>query len=487
MAKSDATDPQSRQTKIMSMVETFLDTLNEENGLRLAFRSGTMWVYQDGYWGVVDQELKEKLDSLLLAHCSREDIVFGKEFSPLWRTIQAYSTRLNLEFDRKPLIALANGTLDVKSRTLHDWDPKHATTRSLAQSWDPSAECPEWETMLARMLQDPSRSEEDVATVTSFLQEWVGVNVVGQWAKKDRRQLRQALIIEGPSSTGKSTFAAVVRELFGTSRVVAPDFSSLGSRFGTAVLLNAQALIGDDKLGEDTKANEGILKALVTGEEITADRKFMEPVTFRYKGAILFTANGLPDIKDPTDAIYGRFLVVRMTRVFTAADQQVHMGGMSPIEWLDRHGEWAGILNWALVGAERAMARGHFDLHGEILEAKHVFRMKNDPGFGFVQECVVPSKKTAIRYDVLAAVAQRYAMDNHGKKYALKKAGDGAVRAITEQLTRRGVEVENKHGTPYPDRVLGVGLSDYGQAIWLSVLEAPPSSLAGIRTAVERL
>lgn len=473
----------TKQAKLMGATSDLLHNLEREEKILLRYSRGSLWMYRDGYWRTVDAAEQEVLDAYYLVACDANEVPFGKDYTALRRTLNAVVSAKGMEFDTYPRAALANGTLDFKTRELEEWNPDHLTTRSLAQAWVPGATAPRWQEMLWRMLDDPNRTDDDIERMICFLQEWVGVNIVGDFAKGNRRPLRQALIIEGPSGTGKSTFASVVRELFGTSRVVAPDFKSLNTNFGLNVLVNAQALIGDDKLSDGSRSNEGALKALVTGEPITTDRKFMEPITFTYGGAILFTANGLPSIDDATDAIYGRFLVVRMTRVFNAADQQKDLGGLSPIAYLTEHEQWPGILNWALEGADRAMERGRFELSAEITDAAKMFRTQNDPSYGFVNDCIVRNPKASVPFPVLAALSQRYALDQNGKKWALRKAGDAAARAITERWD--DVELERSASSPAPSRVLGVGLSSHALALWTAVAESKLPSLEGYRTPVQ--
>ena len=48
----------------------------------------------------------------------------------------------------------------------------------------------------------------------------------------------------------------------------------------------------------------GNFKMLVSGDSITAERKFEQPFTFRNYAKLIFSANEIPASDDKTDAFY---------------------------------------------------------------------------------------------------------------------------------------------------------------------------------------
>jgi len=60
---------------------------------------------------------------------------------------------------------------------------------------------------------------------------------------------------------------------------------------------------------------EGVLN--ITGEDmITIDRKFRESLTVRLHTKLMFLANGIPTVNDPSGAFVSRFIFLKMPNSF---------------------------------------------------------------------------------------------------------------------------------------------------------------------------
>jgi P4 family phage/plasmid primase-like protien len=441
--------------------------------------NNVLYIYEDGAWQILEPGHYEKLDPILMDECFWSKIEFGKEYNAVWRTLKTKVMTPDVRFDDVPLIAMPEGTLDPRPEEpeVVAHDPSHYITRRIAIQYEPGAKCPEWEAMLLRMLEHPDRTPEDAVKLAKFLQQWVGINIVGPKAKANR-QLQKGLIIEGVSGTGKTTFARVVTELFGSARVVSPHISDLGAEFGKAVLINAQALISDDGIETKKSADPRVLKAIVTGEQMTVNRKHKDHISFRFNGAVLFTTNTLPNFHDESDAVYGRFVLVRMDRVFTPADQRKQLKGLDPIKYLQKKGEFPGILNWALEGFAEAYDNQGFSLPAEVKEAADVFRMRNDPVFSFAKECMAPGKHV-VSARALTAMCQEYAAAAHNMtKLSPKTIHTGLQKVVREVWPAVGLQNEGsvRNIIGYED----VALTELGMAYWTKTKDKQVAGLEGM-------
>jgi putative DNA primase/helicase len=468
------------QNEIDLATTRFEELLNDQ-GKKLMYQGGTVYVYYNGAWDILNAEDERELSPLLKQACDDTGCDYATRTKALWANVYATSAPEEpVKFDRKPIVACPNGSLELANRDFEEWSPQHYTTRRLAIEYHEDATCPEWEAMLRRSLESPQRTPKEVEAMAKFLQQWVGINLVGPAAKGKSRHLRTGLIIDGPSGSGKTSFADVVRELFGRDRCKSPSLDDLGTQFGKAALLNCQALITDDGIGVNSKGDAKVLKAIVTGENMMVDRKFQSPLDFSFNGAVLFTTNVLPSIADETDAIYNRLRVVRMDKVFTKEEAKRDLGRAgSAIPFLQEKGEFPGILNWALDGFEKAWDQGHFDLPAEMQDAAKMFRMRNDPIFGFLHEALDADKSMFVPAAVMTALFSEYALENYQTKVPAKRAVNSLVRNIRDVIP--SVQFENPNGGGQVLNYLGVKLSDVGMSYWTKVQSKQLPSLERVK------
>lgn len=468
------------QDNIDAAVDGFLKRLDELD-VRLMYQEGGLYRYTKGAWDLMTNADQEGLNPILYAACSEVGCDFSTRIKPIWLT--AYTRVMPptpILLDDECIVACNNGALELSTRELLPYDPTHYTTRRLDVNYDPDADCPHWKAMLVRMLESPDRTEKQIKAMVKFLQQWTGINLVGPAAKRGR-DLKQGLIIEGPSNSGKSTYGDVMIKLFGRERVVSPSIDDLSTQFGKSVLVNAQALISNDGISVKSKGDAKILKNIVTGELITVDRKFKEHVSFKFEGPVLFTTNTLPTIEDETDAIYNRFVLVKMDKVFTKADAKRDLNGMNGIDFLLKNDELPGIVNWALDGFESAYAAKSFAQPEEAKNAAVRFRTQNDPLYGFLVECTVPDERWSVPANVMTALYTEYALDNYQSKVSLKKASASLHRNVKDVVP--GVRYETQLGSSHVSDYVGVKLNELGLAYWSKVKAKDLGTLSGTKTA----
>lgn len=451
--------------------------LKSEGRSHLLRHNGNFYEYVDGAWNVRGKpDDLEMLRNDMYRACLWGGYEFAKDEGHLWTTLTHRAIRPGVILDDQPMIAVKNGTIDLAEQELVEWSDEHYTTRRLSMNFNPKAKAKRWEQLLYRMLEHPNRSDEDVRAMMRFLQQWVGINVVGAPAKTSRA-LRTGLIIDGISGTGKSSFASVVRHMFGTGKVVSLKMSALSEQFGAASLIGASAWISDDGISQGTKADVGLLKALVTGEPITVRRKFLSDVDVRFDGGILFTTNTLPQLRDETDAIYNRFAVVKMDRVFTAEDAAKDLKGHgNVISYLEAADEFPGILNWALDGFAEAFERGSFTVPAEVKSASEMFRRGNDPYFAFCKDHLVPDQKHAVSLVALAWTVASFSEAEHNKKVSPRQAMTALHKAVREVVP--GVRVETV-GTDV--MLVGIKVLPGGLLHWQIAKSAHSGPLQNVR------
>lgn len=121
----------------------------------------------------------------------------------------------------------------------------------------------------------------------------------------------------GPSGmNGKGTICELMRQLLGAGNYASLQFSDFSKDSKVAQLLQVNAVITDENDTNSYSEKNANLKAAVTGDEFTIDRKYMSAVKLRFKGLIVQCANGLPRTNDQTDSFYRRILMIPFDKTF---------------------------------------------------------------------------------------------------------------------------------------------------------------------------
>ncbi len=101
--------------------------------------------------------------------------------------------------------------------------------------------------------------------------------------------------------------------------------------------------------------NEQAMKSLIAGELVQIDRKYRDPITARVNGKWLILANHIPAITDQSMGFWRRFDIVLFSVEIPERERDPMLA-----KRIISH-ELSEVLNWALEGLVRLLARGRFD------------------------------------------------------------------------------------------------------------------------------
>ena len=237
-----------------------------------------------------------------------------------------------------PIIPLQNGYLHLDGgATLRSHDKELGLRHVLGCDYDPKAPKPEtFDKLLQTILPD--------AAVRKRVQEYVGYTLLPD----ARFQLAQIWI--GSGANGKGTLASIVRALHGQYAAASP--SQLEKSYA-AQLIGASLIYCDEAPPQDWC--EQIIKSMISGEPIFIDRKYLPGITARITGKWIICANHIPAVKDQSNGFWRRFDIVPFSVEVPAKERDPLLA-----DHIIKH-ELTGVLNWALEGLQRLLARGRFD------------------------------------------------------------------------------------------------------------------------------
>lgn len=273
-----------------------------------------------------------------------------------------------------------------------------ATQRVEALIAEMGRPCPRWLEFLDGCFSD--REPADGLAVIASLQEWFGAALV----RNKPRELRKALWLYGESRTGKTRLLEVLKGLIGNP-ISSIKVRALERNFGPAALLGKRAWIADDAVGSNDEIDDATFKVVVTGEEFSTDVKTKEYASARLDIPVAFSGNALPRVKDQSEAVYNRCILIPM-HVVRSEDETA---GKPMIETVIHEHEQSGVFGWAMAGWERLKKRGKFDVPQSMREAAEGFRDANNPVMAFARDCLESDPLYAVdRRDLTAAFKAWY-------------------------------------------------------------------------------
>lgn len=400
--------------------------------------TGTHWQKQAGY--AVKAEIQDLLDALnrkardlrknaptdtqakvLDPYVSatkrtraRVDSVEGLARNALW----VEADRL----DSASLLNLANGALDLHSGEPKPHDRGDHLTYCLPYGFDQAAQAPQWEHFLSRL--DPD--------LVAFLQEFAG------YALTPDTQHELAVWLYGPPGGGKSTFLAGLQAMLGPKAGVLGLADIERSRFALADLPGKTLALSTEQPG-DYIASTHVLNAIISGEPITVERKFVNAVTITPRAKLAWAMNDFPRVSNANDGLFRRVKVVQ----FPAIPENEREPGLK--EALAHEG--AGILNWALEGLKRLQARGRFHFPQTVTDATLEFVTQNDIPLQFVEECCLTGPDYRTGASDLYREYKNWALETGHKALS--------TTSIAREWTRLGFESYKANGRVFRR---GVGL-----------------------------
>jgi putative DNA primase/helicase len=329
-----------------------------------AGRGVTLLVYESGYYHK-GEDLARRLAHGLLRDQSKprslEDAI----------ALLKESTKIEygqLNPHANDLINLINGMLDWRTGQLLPHSPKHLSTVRINARYDPTAKSAIVDKFLADIF------PEDAMLLA---QELVGYLLVAtiKWQK--------AFMLVGLGANGKSTFLFLVTSLLGEENVSNVSLQDFGeNRFKVAELLGKLANIYADLPSKAVEQSD-MFKNIVTGDAITAERKFGHPFKFKAYARLLFSANELPRTKDRTAAFFRRWFVIPFLKIF---DEHHVKPDPDILQKLTTDEAKSALLNHALIGLQRLDAQNGFSKCPSVIKATTDYRIHCDNIFEFIQE-----------------------------------------------------------------------------------------------------
>jgi putative DNA primase/helicase len=276
----------------------------------------------------IAEKLYEDMPEIHTSHYEKEAANKVKKIDPI---------KIESAGPEKGSIAVNNGILDLSSGELRKLKKTDYVLNKLPVEYEAEAESPD---TFLKFLEEVVSSQEDI----NKIQEFLGYCLMTQTAKYEK-----ALMILGPTDSGKSVFLNVVRSLLGEDNIAQESLQNLtnGRQWGLANIVDKIANIDHDLDAE--KLNDiGTAKKVISGNPMSIEEKYKQPYEYAPTAKHLFSANKTPPRDKEDDAFYNRWLTVTFPHTVPPEDQDPNL-----TDKLTAQEELQRILKWAVEGAQR--------------------------------------------------------------------------------------------------------------------------------------
>lgn len=287
--EESSSSPSKRNLKLEKIASTFC----EDN--RVISVHEDIYKYNGKYYercidAEVERNLHELYDKSLISSDRKEIINFIK--------LKTY-TRPNDINTKWNEIVLKNGILNLSDLTLRDHTPTELNTIYIDVDWKKE---PTYSPIIDSFFNQISGGDDHKK---QLLYEIIGYCLL------QKPIFSKMFILYGGGGTGKSTFLNLIQRLIYDEYITTLTLHDLEKDFMPAELFGKLVNLGDDidaKILKDT----GMLKSLISGENVTARKMYQSPFQFRNFSKLIFTCNRLPIINDRTSGIYRRICLIEV-------------------------------------------------------------------------------------------------------------------------------------------------------------------------------
>lgn len=220
----------------------------------------------------------------------------------------------------KDLIAVNNGIFNYKTKELIPFSSEYVFTAKSRVNYNDSAQNvvihnnkdgTDWdvESWMNELSDDP----EIVELLWQILSAIIRPNV--RWNKS-------AWLYSESGNNGKGTLCELMRSLCGNTTYASIPISDFSKDFALEPLTRATAIIVDENdvgIYIDKAAN---LKAVITNDVISINRKFQTPIAYQFYGFMVQCLNEFPRVKDKSGSFYRRQLFIPFTKCFTGMERK---------------------------------------------------------------------------------------------------------------------------------------------------------------------
>ena len=217
-------------------------------------------------------------------------------------------------------VPVNNGIVDYRTKELLPFTPDAIFTSKSQVNYNPHAQNPVYHNADDNTDWDVESWMREVAGSDELAE--VIWQTIGATLRPYVRWNKSAWFYSESGNNGKGSVIELARQLLGSRAYASIPLNDFSKEFALEPLTQASAILVDENdVGTfiDKAAN---LKAIITGDVISINRKFRTPISYQFHGFMIQCLNEFPKIKDKSESFYRRQLFIPFTKCFTGAERK---------------------------------------------------------------------------------------------------------------------------------------------------------------------
>ena len=307
------------------------------NNYSIMRRDKLLYIYDDNHYS----SDSSKIERLMLKHIPGLNKNQRNETLDYLRLVAPPIPEISYYY-----IICKNCIVDIRDRKQYDYSKDFFIPTLLNVSYDPKLKkCEVVDKFMNRVCVGDKQIED-------LIYEMIGYCLI------PTSKFQKSFILYGDGSNGKSTLLDVIISILGDYNVSSLSFKEINHNFKLAEITDKLANIGDD-ISDEYITDSSIFKKLVTGEEITVEKKHEQPYKIRNTATLIFATNNLPNMQDKSNGMVRRLCIVPFNAIISKNDPDY-----DPfiIDKLTSDEAKSYILNKALLGIERVFVNQGFTI-----------------------------------------------------------------------------------------------------------------------------
>jgi len=320
-------------------------------------------------------------------------------------------------------IAVQNGILDIVSKELSSFSPDMFFFNKLPVSYFPGSKCPKIVKFLSSVLEPDS---------IRVVQEFFGFLLLKDY------KFEKALMCLGEGRNGKGKLVELMKRFLGMANCTSLSLQRIETdEFSKSELFMKLANISAD-ISSSALKSTGEFKTLTGHDMVTANRKFLRPISFTNFAKFVFCANELPRTSDLTLAFFNRWILLKFPYTFLSQSEldkvsevdrvNCRVADKSIIEAVSTQKELDGLLVWALEGWDRLSGQNDFSYDKGTEEVKRLWLRNSDSFTAFCMDCLEENFQGAIHKNELRKIYILYCRENKIRPVSDKFVRDGLLK-----------------------------------------------------------
>lgn len=217
------------------------------------------------------------------------------------------------------LIAVGNGIFNYETKELMPFSPDYVFLAKSPINYVPGAKNPV-------IHDDSDNTDWDVESWFLSLSDDPEIidllwKITGAVLRPHVRWNKSAWFYSERGNNGKGTFCAMLRNLAGPQNCSSIPISDFGKDFALEPLLHSLAIIVDENSVGEYIDKSAAMKAVITGDVVSINRKYMNPISFSFSGFMIQCLNEYPKVRDRSSSWYRRQLFVPFEKCFTGIEK----------------------------------------------------------------------------------------------------------------------------------------------------------------------